>query len=164
MGEGVAVRSRPGRDEPFTLPPSPARGRVRCACFETRPESGRRSQWEWVATCVHAPAVTSRSPFPITSERQSAVRRRSPPVLADRLRSMDEMRIRQPAAKGSRTRSEPAFAFRNRGAIQLESPRREARGLHPISPVAARGTQRRLQLLYLHYDSLTPTPTGNASI
>ena len=30
MGEGVTVRSRSGRDEPFTLPPSPARGRVWC--------------------------------------------------------------------------------------------------------------------------------------
>jgi hypothetical protein len=74
------------------------------------------------------------------------VRRRSPPLLANRLRPTDEMRIRQPASMGSRTGSEPAFASRNRGEIQLESPGREAGGLHPISRVATRGTQRRLQL------------------
>jgi hypothetical protein len=130
-----------------------------CACVDTRPESARKSQWGWVSSCVHAPAVTRCSPFP---RRRRAVERgaeeptsrfRRPPG-----RSTDETRIRQPASKGSLTGSEPAFASRNRGEIQLESITRRGGGLHPISATRVRETQRRLQLLYLALRSFDSNP------
>jgi hypothetical protein len=48
-------------------------------------------------------------PSPVPGARSTSARRPSPPVLADRLRSIEEMRIRQPASKGSPNGSRIAF-------------------------------------------------------
>ena len=55
------------------------------------------------------------------------------------------------------------FGVQKSREIQLESTLRRRRGLHPISPVPTRGTQRRLQPLYLALRFFDSNPNGHST-
>ena len=99
------------------------------------------------------PARTIPPPFTVGNSVPISIRGYEPDGvglvrLTERSGVLDTRAKTTPATHTTSRIGEAMCPAGSRG-IQLESPLREARGLHPISPVSVRETQRRLQLLYL---------------